>query len=69
MRTTDEPDGDQGIGAEVPEGDALEQLRPALPEDEDVDEDEEPASIPPEVPEADALEQSRSVPPEDETGR
>jgi hypothetical protein len=67
MRTTDEPDGDQGIGAEVPEADALEQMRPALPDD--VDDDEEPASIPSDVPEADALEQSRSVPPEDETGR
>ena len=65
MRTTDEPDGDQAIGAEVPEADALEQMQPTLPDDED----EEPASIPPEVPEADALEQSRSVPPEDETGR
>jgi hypothetical protein len=65
MRTTDEPDGDQEIGAEVPEADALEQMLPAVPDDED----EEPASIAPDVPEADALEQSRSVPPEDETGR
>jgi hypothetical protein len=65
MRTTDEPDGDQEIGAEVPEADALEQMQPAVPDDED----EEPASIAPDVPEADALEQSRSVPPEDETGR
>ena len=67
MRTTDEPDGEQAIEAEVPEADALEQMQPALPED--VDEDEEPASIPPDVPEADALEQSRSVPPEDESDR
>ena len=66
MRTTDEPDGDQGIGAEVPEADALEQMQPALPDDVD---DEEPVSIPLDVSEADALEQSKSVPPQDETGR
>jgi hypothetical protein len=53
------------IDPEVPEADALEQMQPALPEDED----EEPDTIPPDAPEADALEQSRSLPPEDETGR
>ena len=68
MRTNDESHGDQEIGPEVPEADALEQMQPALPDD-DVDDDEEPESISLDVPEADALEQSRSVPPEDETGR
>ena len=67
MRTNDESHGEQEIGPEVPEADALEQMRPALPDD--VDDDGEPESIPPDVPEADALEQSKSVPPEDETGR
>ena len=66
MRTNDESHGDREIGTEVPEADALEQMQPALPDDED---DEEPESIPLDVPEADALEQSKSVPPEDETGR
>ena len=69
MPTNDDSRGDQEleIGPEVPEADALEQLRPALPDD--ADEDEEPDTIPPDVPEADALEQARSVPPEDETHR
>jgi hypothetical protein len=69
MPTNDESRGDREleIGSEVPEADALEQLQPALPDDED--EDEEPDTIPPEVPEADALEQARSLPPEDETAR
>ncbi len=69
MRTNDESHGDREIGLEVPEADALEQMQPALPDDLDDLDDEEPESIPLEVPEADALEQSKSVPPEDETGR
>lgn len=67
MRSDDEPRGDQDpeIGPEVPEADAIEQRRPAVPDEGD----ERPETIPPEVPEADALEQSRGVPPDDETGR
>ena len=69
MRTDDPPTPDERseeIGAEVPEADAIEQRRPAVPEPDD----EETTAIPPDAPEADALEQATPVPaPDDDTDR
>jgi hypothetical protein len=51
------------IGLEVPEADALEQRRDAVPEEPDVD---HLTSVPWEVPEADLLDQLRDVTLDDE---
>jgi hypothetical protein len=55
------------VEREVPEADALEQERDAVPEDEDEEVVErDRVSDDPEAPEADAYEQSQPVPVEDD---
>jgi hypothetical protein len=58
-RPDDEP---SEIPADVPEGDAIEQLLPALADDEP----DEPSSLPPDADEADALDQARPVPADED---